>query len=153
MRTRDRLVLEALYASWAAKDLDAVLACCSNDIAFRMHLPQEIAPFAGETHGKAAIIPRLQTIIDEFDFLVYRPIFIRDGGEALHSQVRYHYRHKATGYEIEGTMRHVWRMDGDLIAELDEFHDSARVQAFLELLAHAESGAPQREFPRIKRDQ
>ncbi len=152
MRARDQLVIEALYASWAAKDLDAVLACFSDDIIFRMHLPKEMAPFAGDSQGKAAIVPRLKMIIDEFDFLSYRPTFIRDVGEELHAQVRYRYRHKATGYEIEGTMRHIWRMNRDQIAELDEFHDSARVQAFFELLALAESGVPEREFPHIKRN-
>jgi ketosteroid isomerase-like protein len=152
MRAHDRIVLEALYASWAARDLDGVLSCCSDDILFTMHVPPEIIPFAGETRGKAAIVPRLQMILDEFDFLEYRPVYISDEGEVFHSLVRYHFRHKKTGYEIEGTMRHVWCVDGDQITRLEEFHDAPRVSSFFELLAQAESGKPLREFSNIKRN-
>jgi len=152
VRARDRLVLEAMYASWATKDLDAVLSCCSNDIVFVMHLPPEIIRFAGESWGKAAIIPRLRMIIDGFDFLEYRPVHIDDAGDVSHSLVRYRFRHKRTGYEIEGTMRHVWTIEGDQIVRLEEFHDTPRVSTFFELLAQAESEKPQREFPNIKRN-
>jgi ketosteroid isomerase-like protein len=152
MRARDRIVLEALYASWAVKDLDAVLACCSDDIVFVIHVPPEVMPFAGETRGKAAIVPRLKMILDNFDFLEYRPEFINDEGDEFHSQVRYHFRHKATGHDIRGTMRHVWRVEGDQIVRLEEYHDTPRVRAFFELLAESESGKPQRTFPHIKRN-
>jgi ketosteroid isomerase-like protein len=152
MRARNRLVLEAMYASWAAKDLKAVLSCCADDIVFVMHLPTELMPFAGETQGKAAIIPRLQMILDGFDFIEYRPLFINDQDDAFHSQVRYRFRHKETGLEIEGTMRHVWRVEGDQIVRLEEFHDTPKVRAFFELLAQSENGEPQREFPHIKRN-
>jgi len=152
MRARERLVVEALYASWAAKDLRAVLSCLSDDIFFAMHVPPELIPFAGETRGKAALIPRLQMILDDFDFLQYRPIHIVDEGDVLHSQVRYHFRHKATGYDIEGTMRHVWQIEGDQIVRLEEFHDTERVKTFFELLAQSASGKPERDFPNIKRN-
>ena len=152
MRARSRIVLEAMYASWAAKDLQAVLNCCSDDIAFAIHVPPEVMPFAGESRGKAALIPRLRMILDNFDFLKYRPEFINDEGGVFHSQVRYHFRHKKTGYDIEGTMRHQWQVEGDQIVRLEEFHDTPRVLAFFELLAQSESGVPQREFPHIQRN-
>ena len=152
MRARERLVLEALYASWAVKDLKAVLSCCSDDIVFAIHVPPEVMPFAGETCGKDALVPRLQMILDGFDFLQYRPTHIVDEGESLHSQVRYHFRHKATGYDIEGSMRHVWEIEGDQIVRLEEFHDGPRVKTFFELLAESEGGKPARDFPHIKRN-
>lgn len=152
MRARERLLLEALYASWAAKDLNAVLSCFSDDIVFAMHVPPDLIPFAGETRGKDALVPRLQMILDDFDFLQYRPIHIVDEGGVLHSQVRYHFRHKATGYDIDGTMRHVWQVEGDQIVRLEEFHDTPRVKTFFELLAQSASGKPERDFPNIKRN-
>jgi ketosteroid isomerase-like protein len=152
VRARDRLILEAMYASWAAKDLDAVLSCCSDDIVFVIHVPPEVMPFAGETRGKAALVPRLRMILDNFDFLEYRPTFISDEGEEFHSQVHYHFRHKTTQHDIEGTMRHVWRVKDDKIVRLEEFHDTPRVRAFFELLAESASGKPERTFPNIKRN-
>jgi ketosteroid isomerase-like protein len=152
MRARDRQVLEAMYASWAAKDLKAVLACCSDDIVFAIHVPPEVMPFAGETQGKAALAPRLQMILDDFDFLQFRPDFINDEGDTFHSQVHYHFRHKQTGHDIAGTMRHVWRVEGDKIVRLEEFHDTPRVRAFFDLLAQSASGKAERTFPHIKRN-
>jgi hypothetical protein len=152
MRAQVRSIVEALYASWAVKDLDSVLACLTDDIVFAMHVPKDIMPFAGETRGKADIVPRLQMILDGFDFLVYQPLHISEDGNEFHAQVLYHFRHKATGHEIEGTMRHIGHLEGDKIARLDEFHDTPRLLAFFELLAQSESGVPEREFPNIKRN-
>jgi ketosteroid isomerase-like protein len=152
VRVQVRSVVEALYASWAVKDLDSVLACCTDDIVFAMHVSTQIMPFAGETRGKADIVPRLQMILDGFDFLSYRPVHICEDGDAFHAQVLYHFRHKATGHEIEGTMRHTGRLEGDKIARLDEFHDTPRLHAFFEMLAQSESGVPERNFPHITRN-
>jgi uncharacterized protein len=152
MRARERLILEALYASWADKDLNAVLACLSDAVVFAIHVPPEVMPFAGETRGKDALVPRLQMILDDFDFLHYRPTHIVDEGDVMHSQVRYHFRHKATGYDIEGTMRHVWVVEGDQVVRFEEFHDTPRVKTFFELLAASEGGKPERDFPNIERD-
>jgi ketosteroid isomerase-like protein len=151
MRACQRLIVEAIYASWAAKDLSAVLACCSDDILYRTYLSKEIAPFAGESRGMAEFIPRLKMIIDTFDFLRHSLLFAREEGEVIHGQIRYHYRHKQTGHAIEGTLRHIWRLERDLVTQIDEFHDRPRVHAFFGLLAEAESGKPQRSFPDIRR--
>lgn len=149
MRAQLSSIIEALYASWAAKDLAAVLDCCSDDMVFALHLPTEVAPFAGETCGKAALVPRLKQILDAFDFVDYRPTLITENASAFRAQIHYHFRHKATGHEIEGTMRHTGRFEE--LARLDEYHDTARVRAFLELLALSADGANARTFPHIKR--
>ena len=49
----------------------------------------------------------------------------------------FHYRHKTTGLDYEGSMRHVWLIVGDQIVHFEEFHDMERVRAFFGLLAHA----------------
>ena len=151
MRAQVHTVLEAMYASWAVKDLEAVLACCADDILFILHVPTEVVAFAGETRGKADLAPRLQAILRDFDFLNYRPRLIAEDDDGFHTQIHYHFRHKATGHEIEGTMRHIGRVEGDKIVRLEEFHDTPRVQAFFELLAHSADDA-RRTFPHIRRN-
>ncbi|MGE5511530.1 MAG: nuclear transport factor 2 family protein [Bacteroidota bacterium] len=136
MRASDKVLLEAAYASWAVQDLDATLSCFAENVMFAIHLTEEV-PFAGHVRGRDALAKVLQGIIDEFDFLEYKPIQITSQGIAFHSQVKFHYRHKATGLEYEGTMRHVWRIQGDQITRFEEFHDLTRVRAFFELLAQA----------------
>jgi ketosteroid isomerase-like protein len=152
MRAQVRNIIEALYASWAAKDLDAVLDCFSEDAVFDLHLPADIAPFAGESRGKEILAQRLLQITEAFDFISYRPVLITQRDHAFHAQVHYRFRHKESGHELEGSMRHVGQMTGDKVSRLDEFHDEARVRAFFELVAMSADGAGERTFPNIKRN-
>jgi len=133
------MVVEAAYAAWAARDLAATLATFAPDVEFAIHLPPDVAPFVGEVQGRDKLAPRLQAIIDEFDFIEYVPLQITAEGESFHSRVRFHYRHKVTGLEYEGTMRHVWRVEGDKIVRFEEFHDAERVRSFFRLLAQAKA--------------
>jgi ketosteroid isomerase-like protein len=135
--------MEAAYAAWAARDLNTTLAAFADDVVFVIHLPPEVAPFVGEARGKAELRGRLQVIIDEFDFLEYRPLNITAEGEHLHSRIGFRYRHKATGLEYDGTMRHVWRVEGDRIVRFEEFHDAERVRTFFAMVAQAQREARQ----------
>jgi len=137
MRADNKVLLEAAYAAWAARDLGATLACFAEDVVFTIHLPTEGVPFAGEARGRDELAKRLQALLDDFDFLTYTPVQITSQGIAFHSQVRFHYRHKATGLDFDGTMRHRWRIVGDQIVRFEEFHDVERVRAFFALLAQA----------------
>jgi ketosteroid isomerase-like protein len=152
MRADTFALVSELYKCWAIKDLPAVLDLMSDDVTFVMHIPAEEAPFAGETSNKDDLVPRLQLIIEEFEFIEYRPLLIRDDDHDFRAQILYHYRHKATGREIEGSMRHVGRVADGKIARLEEFHDTQRVLAFLELIGEETSGKPPREFPNIKKN-
>lgn len=137
MQPSNAMVVEAAYASWAARDLEATLSCVSHDVAFAIHLPPEVAPYFGIQQGRDELGARLQMILDDFDFLEYKPIQITSHGISFHSQVRFHYRHKMTGLEYDGSMRHVWRVKGDRIVRWEEFHDIERVRVYFRLLAQA----------------
>lgn len=137
MRADNKILLEGAYAAWAARDLEATIRCFAPDIVFVIHLPPEIVPFAGEVRGRQELAKCLQAVLDDFDFLTYEPLQITSHGIAFHSQVHFHYRHKSTGLDYEGSMRHVWRIAGDQIVRFEEFHDTGRVRAFFGLLAQA----------------
>lgn len=136
MRANDRMVLEATYASWAQRDLAATLARFDPEVVFIIHLPPDVGSFVGEVRGREQLGKSLQTILDDFDFLEYRPLQIIADGESFHSRIRFHYRHKATGLDYDGTMRHVWRVTGDMIVRFEEFHDAQRVRTFFAMVAH-----------------
>lgn len=137
MQPSNKLVVEAAYASWSARDLEAALLCFSKDVMFVIHLPPEVASYFGIQQGRDELAARMQMILDDFDFIEYKPIQITSQGISFHSQVRFHYRHKLTGLEYDGTMRHVWRVKGDRIVRWEEFHDIERVRVFFQLLAQA----------------
>jgi ketosteroid isomerase-like protein len=131
------MVVEAAYAAWAARDLPATLSVFAPDVVFAIHLPDDVVPFAGEVRGRDQLAPRFQAILDDFDFIEYVPLQITAEGGSFHSRVRFHYRHKATGLEYDGRMRHVWLVEGDKIVRFEEFHDAERVRTFFQLLAQA----------------
>lgn len=135
MRVDSSTLLEGAYASWWARDLEAVLACFADDVVFVNHLPTDVVPFAGASYGKAELRQQLQIILDQFDFLEYRPVQIVAKRRLCHSQVHFRYRHKATGLTYEGRLRHIWRVEGDKIVRFEEYHDPERTRAFFELLA------------------
>jgi ketosteroid isomerase-like protein len=137
MQPSNAMVVEAAYASWSARDLEATLSCFSHDVMFAIHLPPEVAPYFGMQRGRDELGVRLTMILNEFDFLEYKPIQITSQGISFHSQIRFHYRHKLTGLEYDGTMRHVWRVKGDRIVRWEEFHDIERVRVYFQLLGQA----------------
>jgi ketosteroid isomerase-like protein len=152
MQPSNKLILEAGYASWAARDLEATLSCFSEDVKFAIHLPPEVAPYFGVQQGRDELAVRLRMILDEFDFLEYKPIQITSHGISFHSQVRFNYRHKVTGLEYDGSMRHVWRIKGDRIIRWEEFHDIERVRVYFRLLAQAMAGTQTGSRPLQARD-
>lgn len=93
------------------RDLQATLSVFSEDVVHVVHLPQEVALFVGEVRGKEQLAKQLEAILDDFDFIEYVPLQITAEGANLHSQVRFHDRHKATGLDLDSTMRHVWRVE------------------------------------------
>jgi ketosteroid isomerase-like protein len=137
MCASERRTLEATYAAWAQRDLAATLARFDPDVIFIIHLPPDVAPYVGEVRGRAQLAEALQMILDDFDFLEYRPLQITADGESFHSRIRFHYRHKATGLDYDGTMRHVWQVAGDMIVRFEEFHDAERVRTFFAMVKHA----------------
>lgn len=135
MRVDDRLVIEAACASWAAGDLDAVTCAFSRDVAFAVCGPASSASFLRQGRGRQLLQRRLGVLLSEFDVLRFQPLqIVRDEYSLLHCRVRYQYLHRPTGMDIDGTMRHNWRMVGGRATHFEVIHDTARMAAFLDLV-------------------
>jgi ketosteroid isomerase-like protein len=132
-------ILEALWTAWARRDKAATLALVADGIRYTMHIPPEIVPFgttANEpTIGKRALSDQLQTILDIFETVAYSGRVVGIVEARIHGQVSYLFRHKLTGEEIEGVMRHVVSIEEGRIATIDEYHDVERIKAFMRLVA------------------
>ena len=141
MRVSIPLVLEAAYASWAVRDVDAFLACFADDMLFANHMSPDVVPFAGIVRGMIEFRRQIQKIQDDFDIIYYRPVQITADGGSVRAQTEFQYRHMATGLTYEGRLRHLWQVEGDKIVRFDEFHDGERTRAFFELVAlHSRKG-------------
>jgi ketosteroid isomerase-like protein len=142
MSTDARSVVENLYAAWTARDLPRVLALCSDDMTFALHIPADVLPIGGETTGKAAVAAALQGLFDTYDFLAYEPGSISSEGATTTAVVHFRYRHKATGEIIDGQLRHAWLIEGGNVVRLDEWHDLNKVKAFLGRVAVLSAARP-----------
>jgi uncharacterized protein len=136
VRSDPETTVEAAYAAWRVRDLEALVAYMSDDIILHIHVPDAAGPFAGEVSGKPAVTQRLSLILDDFEFLTFLPKAPIIDGEFVRALVEFHGRHKASGEEIQCTMRHVWRVQNGTVTRVDEYHDGEMVRAFM-MLAQA----------------
>ncbi len=135
MRASQRLIVEAMYASWAAQDLQAVGGCLHRDAVYTLHLPEGAWPLAGDVRGKRKIIASLEDILRDFEVIEYKPLKITESDDIATSRAKIHYGHKTTGLSYEANIRNVWRIEGDKIRHFEVFHDAARLRAFFEMVS------------------
>jgi ketosteroid isomerase-like protein len=128
-------IVRGMHEAYARRDLGDVLTYLADDIVFALHIDRDLAPFGGVSIGKAAVVRRCSMILQQFDMLDYSVVSLSIEGDEARALISFHYRHQASGEDIEGHMRHVmWLRDGS-IARLNEYHDRARVEAFLRLVS------------------
>lgn len=128
-------VVRRHWAAWRYQDKQTSLTLCAPDVTFAVYVPEHVLFFGGETTGKPSVSDRLQTLIDHFETIDYEGTVTRVTGNVVHGLVRFRFRHRATGEEIEGVMRQVVVVRNGLMQRLEEYHDAARIRAFMRLVA------------------
>lgn len=132
-----RELLTAIYTAYREKRLADTLALLSDDFRMTVHLPPGTIPGAGLPHNKAQTAGLLETFIKTYDFLDYDPGDIDVAPDGTHATASplIRYRHKATGQVIQTRLSHFWSLSGGQATSLDEYHDTARIEAFLSKVA------------------
>jgi ketosteroid isomerase-like protein len=129
----DLNVLCAAYSAWEDDDLPALMDMVAEDIVFAVNVPRGSKTYVGKGIGKAAFEAGLRRLLVEWEVIEYRPLWTRKHGFWQRVQVAYCYRERRTGLMIEGTMRHLWRVVGDEIVQLEVHFDHPRMDAFRRL--------------------
>jgi ketosteroid isomerase-like protein len=135
-----RTIITRFNQAWEDNDIEAALAFIADDAVYVLHVAETALPFGGETRGKSAIRAAFTGMRSDFDYILYRPFPMSGAGETLHGQVEFIYRHRASGEELSGRFRLVWTMRNGLIVRCEEYHDAARIEAFMRLFGAAEKG-------------
>lgn len=120
--------------AYAARELDRCADFVTDDVVFALFIDRELAPFGGVTIGRAAMHRRWLMVAEAFDLLRYEVTSVTEDAGSLRGFVAYHFRHKATGEDIDGTMRHLIESREGLICRAEEHHDRTRVEAFFRLI-------------------
>jgi ketosteroid isomerase-like protein len=135
MAERKRLIVDAAYVAWEAGDVPALMNCFSDDITFAVY-PRDKPSFLGRGRGKTLLENRIHAFRAQYTVLDYSAATTGLIDDWVPGRVTYHYRHKASGLEIDGSMRHYFRVCGDKIVALDVVHDGWRMGAFFQLTAY-----------------
>lgn len=122
---------------WSRGDLDTAFTLLHDDCEYSLHLSDDLIAIGGVKIGKATIEPALRQIREVFEYLVWRPIKISERDASVRVQLEFLYRHIPSGELLGGNCRFLIKVDGGLITRVEEFHDRAKVEAFLRLV-----GAP-----------
>ncbi len=129
------VILQRFVKAWAAGNIPETMRYIAPDCAYALHISNEALPFAGETVGRRDIEATLRHIRDKFEYLLYRPFNIHDEGDRVRLQVEFMYRHRASGEPLSGLFRLVLKFRDGLIVRGDEYHDRARIEAFMRMIA------------------
>src|SRR5215510_5389725 len=83
---------------------------------------------------------RLWDFLDKYEVLAFAPLQVTKRDDGLACRVQYHYRHRQTGMEIDGSMRLLWSIAGDKATSLKVIHDAERMGVFFELADRCSRG-------------
>ena len=123
-------------ACWAAQDVEMTLLHLDENVVYKVHTALEVLPFGGENCGQEGLRDLMFTVLADFDVLLYSPNFITPVGDGVRANVKYIYRHRATGEILEGTRRLLIQIRDDRIARIDAYYDDRMVEAFMRLTKH-----------------
>jgi ketosteroid isomerase-like protein len=128
-----RTIIARYNEAFSDNDLDGAMTYFAADAVYVLHFGETVHAFGGEKRGKAAIRETLQKFRDHFDLILYRPFPMIAEGGVVRGQVEFISRHRVSGEDLSGRFRLVWTVADGLIVRCEEYHDAARVTAFMRL--------------------
>lgn len=127
-------VVATFNAAWGAGDVAAALNHLADDAVYENHVSDEFLPCGGLTSGRDNIGAVLTKVRTDFEYILYRPMTLICEGDTVRFQVEFMYRHRASGEVLSGRFRQVMQVKDRRIVRIDEYHDRAKVEAFMRLV-------------------
>lgn len=130
------------YDAWMRGDLEAFAALLADKVEFSV--PSSPRTYVGTGEGRDVIKDRLGAFLGAYEVLEFTLL----GATPVSSgscdfRIRYHYRSRSTGDEIEGSQRHLWSVRDGAVTSFKVIHDADRLAAFFKLTEPApRPGAP-----------
>ena len=123
-------------ACWSAQDVEMTLMHLHENVVYKVHSSREVLPFGGEQRGQEALRDLMFSVLADFDVLLYSPNFITLVDDGVRANVKFIYRHRATGEYLEGTRRLLIQFGDGVIARIDGYYDDRMIEAFMRLTKH-----------------
>ena len=136
MDARD-IVAEVLRL-WATQDVESTFAYVADDVVYVLYIDEDLAPFAGVTHGREGMMAAFYQMIEQYDYLYWKQVIVGAEGDVVRAQTQFRLHHRRTGTDLEGSMRTVMTMRDGLMIRCEEFLDRGLVESFMRLARHRE---------------
>jgi ketosteroid isomerase-like protein len=128
-------VVRQFCGVWASGDIEGSMSFLADNCVYTLFIDGELLPVGGETVGRDNIEAGLRALRKQFEYLLYRPMDVNADGGKVRCQVEFMYRHRASDEILSGRFRLVMQVEDGQIVRAEEYHDRARVEAFLRLYA------------------
>jgi ketosteroid isomerase-like protein len=129
-----RQVVAEFNRNWEANDLDAAMRLIASDCVLIVHVAADLVEHAGQWQGREQIRLALATARQHYDYILYRTLIMGVDGEMVRVRVEFIGRHRVSGERMEMTFRQVFIVANELISRCEEFHDRAKLEAYLRLI-------------------
>jgi ketosteroid isomerase-like protein len=127
-----RLLVDAAHLAWSNRDTDALMACYCDDIRYSCNTgPSNAEPFVAV--GKSQMLGFLEPVLEITESMSVVERFKLDDNVAR-ATISCFVKHTATGHVLSGTYRQILVFRDGRIAEIEEFHDAARIAAFWKMV-------------------
>ena len=118
---------------WAAQDVEMAISTFSSNIVYRLFFSRPHNPFVFERIGHEQVREMLYDALADFDYLNFDATILEAGHGRVRIQSQYTIRHQQTGDELSGTKRYVCEVENGKFTRINEYQDSAILEAFLKL--------------------
>jgi ketosteroid isomerase-like protein len=132
-------VATEVYKLWSVQDVESTFAFVAEDVVYALHFDEDLAPFAGVSQGREAMMAAFYAMIEEFDYLKYEPVIMGVEGDVVRVQIQFMFHHRRTGADLEGSMRSVMTVTNGQIVRCEEYLDRGLVEAFMRLTRQREA--------------
>lgn len=121
---------------WVEANIDGAMQLVAEHAIYNLYISEDLLPVGGQTVGRANIEAALRAVRQQFEYVLYRPRDLMLSGQDVRHQVEFMYRHRSSGELLSGRLRMIMRVEDGLITRADEYHDRAKVEAFLRLFCN-----------------
>ena len=96
-------------------------------------VPSATSTYVGAGTGREELKRRLRAFLDCYEVCRFDLLTANPSSAQCVFRIEYTYRARETGFEIVGTQRHIWGVEGGQIVSFTVAHDAQRLGAYFEL--------------------
>lgn len=116
-----RAIVERMYDAYSRRDFEQVAALIHADIDWTIYSPVTVFPFAGQRHGRAAVLEVMAGIARDYQLETYKREFLIVEGDRAATVADIGFLQRATNRSLRFRVANFLRIQDGLLIEFREF--------------------------------